>query len=98
MDYRGQRLAELIYIYLIVAVGAVAWVCGYVAESFQVTFGIWLVGLVVAMILCVPDWSFLSVDQLLVVFVLLCIRPSFVKKMHWFILKNKFPSPLQAHV
>ena len=33
-----------------------AWVCGYVAESFKVTFVIWLLGLVVAMILCVPDW------------------------------------------
>mmetsp|Transcript_21180 Transcript_21180/g.68323 ORF Transcript_21180/g.68323 Transcript_21180/m.68323 type:complete len:105 (+) Transcript_21180:2671-2985(+) len=56
MDYKGQKLAEMIYCYLIVVVGAIAWVCGYVAESFKVTFVIWLGGLVVSMLLCVPDW------------------------------------------
>ena len=42
--------------YLIVLFGAIAWVFGYFAQDFKVTFGGWLVGLVIAMLLCVPDW------------------------------------------
>ena len=56
MDYQGQKLAEMIYLYLIVILGAIGWVFGYVAQSFKITFTVWLGGLVVSMILCVPDW------------------------------------------
>ncbi|EGB08606.1 hypothetical protein AURANDRAFT_17929, partial [Aureococcus anophagefferens] len=68
-DYHGQKLAEMIYCYLIVIFGArggalrhiaagavIAWFFGYFAQDFTVTFGGWAVGLVIAMLLCVPDW------------------------------------------
>lgn len=56
MDYHGQKLAEMIYCYLIVIFGVIAWFFGYFAQDFTVTFGGWAVGLVIAMLLCVPDW------------------------------------------
>mmetsp|Transcript_16907 Transcript_16907/g.50501 ORF Transcript_16907/g.50501 Transcript_16907/m.50501 type:complete len:111 (+) Transcript_16907:204-536(+) len=56
MDYPGQKLSEQIYIYLIPAIGSVAWVFGYFAQDFKITFAGWLVGLVLAMLICVPDW------------------------------------------
>jgi signal peptidase complex subunit 1 len=56
MDYPGQKLSEQIYIYLIPAFGSVAWVFGYFAQDFKITFAGWLVGLVLAMLICVPDW------------------------------------------
>ena len=34
----------------------IAWFFGYFAQDFTVTFGGWAVGLVIAMLLCVPDW------------------------------------------
>ena len=56
MDYKGQKLSEQIYLVLIPAVGSVAWVFGYVAQDFKTTFYGWLAGLVLAMLICVPDW------------------------------------------
>ena len=48
MRPRSQRTVEQIYMYLIVIFGAIAWVFGYFAQDFKVTFGGWLVGLVIA--------------------------------------------------
>lgn len=56
MDYKGQKLAEMLYTYLIVVFGAIAWVFGYFAQDFMVTFYGWLFGLIFCMILCIPDW------------------------------------------
>ena len=56
MDYKGQKLSEQIYLVLIPAVGSVAWVFGYLAQDFKTTFYGWLAGLVLAMLICVPDW------------------------------------------
>ena len=56
MDYKGQKLSEQIYLVLIPAVGSVAWVFGYLAQDFKQTFYGWLAGLVLAMLICVPDW------------------------------------------
>ena len=56
MDYKGQKLSEQIYLVLIPAVGSVAWVFGYLAQDFKTTFYGWLAGLVLAMVICVPDW------------------------------------------
>ena len=56
MDYKGQKLSEQIYLVLIPAVGSFAWVFGYLAQDFKTTFYGWLAGLVLAMLICVPDW------------------------------------------
>mmetsp|Transcript_6746 Transcript_6746/g.17642 ORF Transcript_6746/g.17642 Transcript_6746/m.17642 type:complete len:106 (+) Transcript_6746:78-395(+) len=56
MDYKGQRLAELLYCYIIVIIGGIAWIYGYIHQSFKLTFQGWLFGLIFCMILCIPDW------------------------------------------
>lgn len=56
MDYEGQRLAELLFYIIIIAFGAVGWIIGYFKQDFTVVFQAWLVGVVISIILCVPDW------------------------------------------
>lgn len=56
MDYKGQRLNELIYYILIVVFGVVGWFWGYVNEDFMYTLKTWAVGTGLSVLLCVPDW------------------------------------------
>jgi signal peptidase complex subunit 1 len=35
---------------------AVAWVAGFIEGNFVTTFHGWLIGTVIAVVLCVPDW------------------------------------------
>mmetsp|Transcript_11702 Transcript_11702/g.22431 ORF Transcript_11702/g.22431 Transcript_11702/m.22431 type:complete len:82 (+) Transcript_11702:119-364(+) len=58
MDFEGQKLAEIIFHILIISFGAVGWVIGYFQQDFTVVFQAWLVGLVLSVIICVPDWPF----------------------------------------
>ncbi|GAX23251.1 signal peptidase complex subunit 1 [Fistulifera solaris] len=58
MDYEGQKLAELIFYIIILTFGCVGWVIGYFQEDFTVVFQAWLAGVVLSVILCVPDWPF----------------------------------------
>jgi len=58
MDYKGQELAEFLFSWIIIAFGAVGWVVGYFHQDFSYTFYAWLAGVVLACILCVPDWPF----------------------------------------
>mmetsp|Transcript_17859 Transcript_17859/g.38887 ORF Transcript_17859/g.38887 Transcript_17859/m.38887 type:complete len:96 (-) Transcript_17859:89-376(-) len=56
MDYKGQKLCEYIYSILTILLGAIAWVVGYVKNDFYVTYLGWGVGLVLSLLLCIPDW------------------------------------------
>ncbi|CAJ1969326.1 unnamed protein product [Cylindrotheca closterium] len=58
MDYQGQRLAELIFYWIILSFGAVGWVIGFFRQDFMVVFQFWLVGVAISVVLCVPDWPF----------------------------------------
>eukprot|EP00549_Striatella_unipunctata_P026344 CAMPEP_0118673346 /NCGR_PEP_ID=MMETSP0800-20121206/266_1 /TAXON_ID=210618 ORGANISM="Striatella unipunctata, Strain CCMP2910" /NCGR_SAMPLE_ID=MMETSP0800 /ASSEMBLY_ACC=CAM_ASM_000638 /LENGTH=92 /DNA_ID=CAMNT_0006568389 /DNA_START=63 /DNA_END=341 /DNA_ORIENTATION=- len=58
MDYQGQRLAELIFHWIICSFGAVGWVYGYIQQDFTFCFYAWLAGVVISVVLCVPDWPF----------------------------------------
>ncbi|GAX26598.1 signal peptidase complex subunit 1 [Fistulifera solaris] len=58
MDYEGQKLAELIFYIIILTFGCIGWVIGYFQEDFTVVFQAWLAGVVLSVILCVPDWPF----------------------------------------
>ena len=42
MDYEGQRLVELIFSWIIISSGAVAWVFGYIQQDFKIVFKVWL--------------------------------------------------------
>jgi membrane protein CcdC involved in cytochrome C biogenesis len=50
MDYEGQRLAELIFYWIILTFGSVGWVIGYFQQDFTVVFQAWLVGVVLSVI------------------------------------------------
>jgi signal peptidase complex subunit 1 len=50
MDYEGQKLAELIFYWIILAFGGIGWVIGYVQQDFTVVFQVWLVGVVISVI------------------------------------------------
>lgn len=50
MDYEGQKLAELLFYWIILSFGAVGWVIGYVQQDFLVVFYAWLVGVVLSVI------------------------------------------------
>jgi hypothetical protein len=50
MDYEGQRLAELIFYWIILSFGAVGWIIGYFKQDFMVVFQLWLVGVVTSVI------------------------------------------------
>jgi hypothetical protein len=61
MDFEGQKLAELLFYYIILCFGAVGWVYGYLQQDFTYVFQAWLVGLVISVI----------VSLLIAVFILL---------------------------
>jgi hypothetical protein len=50
MDYEGQRLAELIFYWIILSFGAIGWVIGYFKQDFMVVFHVWLVGVVISVV------------------------------------------------
>jgi hypothetical protein len=50
MDYEGQRLAELIFYWIILSLGAVGWVIGYFKQDFMIVFQLWLVGVVISVV------------------------------------------------
>lgn len=67
MDYEGQRLAELIFYWIILSFGAVGWVIGYFQQDFMIVFQCWLVGVVISVIVS-DEWLSHSV----------CIFPRFI--------------------
>mmetsp|Transcript_18980 Transcript_18980/g.39286 ORF Transcript_18980/g.39286 Transcript_18980/m.39286 type:complete len:83 (-) Transcript_18980:307-555(-) len=60
MDYEGQKLAELLFYIIICLFGAVGWVMGYLQQDFTIVFQAWLAGVVISVVLCVPDWPFFN--------------------------------------
>lgn len=56
MDYKGQLLAENIYFYIVILFGALGWIVGFVMGDFTYTLMGWAAGMVISMILVVPDW------------------------------------------
>mmetsp|Transcript_30007 Transcript_30007/g.87387 ORF Transcript_30007/g.87387 Transcript_30007/m.87387 type:complete len:108 (-) Transcript_30007:288-611(-) len=60
MDYDGQRLAELLYYWIIIVFGAIGWIWGYLKGDFMLTFYAWAVGVGISVVLCVPDWPWFN--------------------------------------
>lgn len=56
VDFKGQQLSEQIFQVVIIASTVVGFIYGYVEQSFDLTFKSWAAGLVISMLLCVPDW------------------------------------------
>mmetsp|Transcript_5340 Transcript_5340/g.17124 ORF Transcript_5340/g.17124 Transcript_5340/m.17124 type:complete len:103 (-) Transcript_5340:58-366(-) len=56
MDYKGQVYNEYAYQLIFALFGIVCFALGYVQEDFGVTINGWIASLVVAGVVCVPDW------------------------------------------
>ena len=50
MDYEGQKLAELIFYWVILTFGSVGWIIGYFQEDFTIVFQAWLAGVVLSVV------------------------------------------------
>lgn len=50
MDYQGQRLAELMFYWIILSFGGVGWIIGYFQQDFMIVFKFWLVGVVISVV------------------------------------------------
>mgnify|MGYP003706369387 CR=1 FL=1 len=57
MDYKGQKLAEMLFQIIIALFGFVGFVWGYYVQDFSYCFRCWLVGLIIAAVLTIPDWG-----------------------------------------
>lgn len=50
MDYEGQRLSELIFYWIILAISCVGWVIGYFRQEFFIVFKFWLVSVAISVV------------------------------------------------
>ena len=57
MDFKGQKLAEILYTIIIALFGLVGFVWGYQEQDFTYCFRCWFVGVALASILTIPDWG-----------------------------------------
>lgn len=57
MDWQGQKLAELIMQYALMAAAVVAFMVGYIAGSFQLMLVVYGVLVLVVLLVVVPDWG-----------------------------------------
>eukprot|EP00823_Brevimastigomonas_motovehiculus_P002126 TRINITY_DN1350_c3_g1_i1.p1 TRINITY_DN1350_c3_g1~~TRINITY_DN1350_c3_g1_i1.p1 ORF type:complete len:122 (-),score=25.56 TRINITY_DN1350_c3_g1_i1:305-649(-) len=64
MDYKGQALAERLYQYIIAIFTIVGFIAGFIVQRFIVTAIFSFAGLVVAGVICLPEWPFLNRDPL----------------------------------
>lgn len=56
MDFKGQRLAELFFSYILVLSGVLAFLTGYVIQSFQLMMAVFSSGVALSLLISVPDW------------------------------------------
>lgn len=61
MDYQGQRLAELIFYWIILSFGGVGWIIGYFRQDFMVVFQFWLVGVAISVVVRVKNQTTSSI-------------------------------------
>ena len=64
MDYAGQYLAEVLYSWIIIGMGCIGWLHGYIVESFLITYYWWLIATVVCIPLCCWDWKFYNKEPI----------------------------------
>lgn len=50
MDYKGQKLAEYIYSFIVILFGAIAWIVGFIYGDFVLTFYGWAGGLAISLV------------------------------------------------
>jgi len=48
------------FYWIILSFGGVGWIIGYFQQDFMIVFKFWLVGVVISVVLCVPDWPYFN--------------------------------------
>ncbi|KAI8099475.1 microsomal signal peptidase 12kDa subunit [Halteromyces radiatus] len=56
IDFEGQRLAENLTYYLLIAASLVGFITGYALESIQLTVSIFAIGLAATFLFVLPPW------------------------------------------
>ena len=56
MDFKGQALCEWYYQLIAILFAVIGFVVGCAYQDFSIAFQIWLAGVVVASLVCIPDW------------------------------------------
>jgi len=56
MDYQGQQLSERMYQSITIIFGFFSWIAGFWYSDFSITFYGWFCGLVLSLLLCIPNW------------------------------------------
>jgi signal peptidase complex subunit 1 len=64
MDWQGQKLAEEIMQWGVLAAAIVAFLCGYFTSSFKVMLVVYGVLILIVLVLVVPDWPFFNKNPL----------------------------------
>lgn len=63
MDYEGQKLAELLFYWIILSFGGVGWVIGYFQQDFTIVFKCWLVGVAISVVVSHTIGTFTDSDM-----------------------------------
>ncbi|KAM7455700.1 hypothetical protein BLSTO_03542 [Blastocystis sp. subtype 1] len=58
MDFKGQKLAFFLTYLIIISFSVIGALAGIVMDSFYLAFKIVVAGLIVASVVCIPDWPF----------------------------------------
>lgn len=65
MDFKGQKLAEQLTLYLLVATAVVSFCSGYLLQDFGLFVKAYFAGTAVTLLAVVPDWPFYNRNGLL---------------------------------
>jgi len=60
MDFKGQKLSELMYQICIYIFGVVGFVVGFATGSFRNMMLIYGVGVMMSIVIAVPDWPYFN--------------------------------------
>ncbi|KAF2095150.1 microsomal signal peptidase 12 kDa subunit [Rhizodiscina lignyota] len=60
IDFEGQRLAENLNVGILVAIGAISFLAGYITQDIALTLWIGLAGTALTFLVVVPPWPFFN--------------------------------------
>eukprot|EP00055_Hartaetosiga_balthica_P015100 m.87014 g.87014 ORF g.87014 m.87014 type:complete len:142 (+) comp8780_c0_seq2:627-1052(+) len=58
VDFEGQKLVDMFVRHIVEVFGFIGLLVGFFMEDFGIAVKVWLIGLVVAVLICVPPWWF----------------------------------------
>jgi len=64
MDYKGQEKSEKLGQKLLIFVGALSFLTGYIRGSFGLMMGLFAVGFLISFVITVPNWPMYNRDPI----------------------------------